>query len=58
MTGLTLPAAISSVRVATSSALKGFHQISRPIHLSVANEITGPNRSAARIGKADPPSVT
>jgi hypothetical protein len=58
MTGLSLPAAISSLSVATSSALNGFHQSIRPVHLRLASEISGPNTSAPKIVNDVPPSVT
>ena len=43
MTGLSLPAAMRSLSVSTSSASNGFHHSIRPDHLSLASEISGPS---------------
>ena len=58
MTGLSVPAAIRSVRVATSGGSNGFHQSIIPDQRSLNSERSGPTTMPWMIGQAVPPSVT
>ena len=57
MTGLTLPASMSSVRTTTSFFLKGFHH-RNPIFLLPASKISGPRNRQPTIRLVEPPAMT